>query len=182
MAGKAWRALHLLVAALFIFSSAAAVAGGGYMCQATLLRNSEYQDALLKGIRDARKSIIFSFYLFKMTNGSGNLPRRVAEELVKARKRGVDVTVILEKSRKREDPLNRENLHTAAFLDRGGVRVFFDSPNTVTHSKAAVIDGRYVYLGSHNLTQSALTHNNELSVVLDCPAMAAEVRAYLDRL
>ena len=45
-----------------------------------------------------------------------------------------------------------------------------------------MIDGRYVYLGSHNLTQAALKHNNELSVLLDSPEVAAEVGAYLERL
>ena len=48
--------------------------------------------------------------------------------------------------------------------------------------KTAVIDSRYVYIGSHNLTQSALQRNNELSVLIDSPEIAAEVKAYLDRI
>jgi phosphatidylserine/phosphatidylglycerophosphate/cardiolipin synthase-like enzyme len=44
-----------------------------------------------------------------------------------------------------------------------------------------VIDKRYIFLGSHNLTQGALKYNNELSVLIDSPEMAAEVRAYLER-
>jgi phosphatidylserine/phosphatidylglycerophosphate/cardiolipin synthase-like enzyme len=60
--------------------------------------------------------------------------------------------------------------------------VSFDSPTVVTHAKVVVVDGRYVYLGSHNLTQSALRHNNELSVRIDSPELAAEVAAYLGKL
>ncbi|WP_243688574.1 phospholipase D-like domain-containing protein [Geotalea toluenoxydans] len=44
------------------------------------------------------------------------------------------------------------------------------------------MDSRYVFIGSHNLTQSALQHNNELSVMIDSPEMAAEIKAYLNRL
>lgn len=158
-------------------------AGGSHEVRATILRNQEYAEALVTGIREARTSIICSFYLFKVSDNRGNQPRRVAEELIRASRRGVEVSVILEKQEARKgDSLNDDNRATAALLSSGGVRVYFDSPRVTTHTKAAVIDNRFVYLGSHNLTQGALRHNNELSVLLDAPAMAAEVRAYLDRL
>ncbi|KAF0220906.1 MAG: phospholipase [Geobacteraceae bacterium] len=173
--------LSFLAASLFSLSSPVE-AGTTLTSRTTLLRNREYAEALLEGIRNARKSVILSFYLFKVTGSRGNLPRKIAEELLNARKRGVDVTVILEKQSGDKDPLNEENRQTAAFLNRGGVKVFFDSPHVTTHTKTAIIDSRYVYLGSHNLTQSALRHNNELSVLIDSPEMAAEAKAYLDRL
>lgn len=156
--------------------------GGNYAARTTLLRNQEYAEALLQGIRNARTSIVCSFYLFKITDARGNRPRLIAEELVRAGRRGVTVTVILEKGGNARDGLNSENRRTAALLSRGGVRVFFDSPRITTHNKVVVIDSRYLYLGSHNLTQSALEHNNELSVLVDSPELAAEARAYLERL
>lgn len=58
----------------------------------------------------------------------------------------------------------------------------FDSLRKTTHTKVVVIDGRYVYLGSHNLTHSALTRNNELSVLLDSPETAREITGYLGQL
>jgi phosphatidylserine/phosphatidylglycerophosphate/cardiolipin synthase-like enzyme len=67
-------------------------------------------------------------------------------------------------------------------MTEAGIKVRFDAPKTITHVKAMVIDGRYVYLGSHNLTQSALKFNNELSVMVDSPEFAAEVTSYLDNL
>ncbi len=148
----------------------------------TLLKNREYATAFLTGIREARSSIVISTYLFKVTEAGDNLPRRIAEELISARRRGVAVTVILESSSDLSDNLNRENHHAADILSRGGVKVFFDSPRITSHAKVAVIDGRYVYLGSHNLTQGALVHNNELSILVDSPEMAAEIRSWLDRL
>jgi phosphatidylserine/phosphatidylglycerophosphate/cardiolipin synthase-like enzyme len=157
-------------------------AGASYQARTVLLANSAYGEALLEGIRGARTSIIGSFYLFKISDSRNNKPRKIAEELGRAARRGVRVTMILEQDSGSGDRLNEENRATAAFLSREGVKVVFDSPAVVTHAKAAVIDGRYVYLGSHNLTQSALRHNNELSVRIDSPELAAEVIAYLKRL
>ena len=150
--------------------------------QVTLLRNQDYAGALIEGIREARKSIVVTMFLFKMTDSPGNLPRKVAEELVRARGRGVEVSVLLEQSDRPRESLNDDNRTTAQFLKRGGVKVFFDTPRVTTHVKAVVIDGRWVYLGSHNLTQSALRHNNELSLRVDSRELAAEITGFLDRL
>jgi len=177
---KRWTA-WLLVAWLFV-AVCPVHAGGSFATRTSLLRNQEYAEALLQGIGNARANITCAFYLFKTTDARGNLPRRIAEELVRARKRGVEVTVILEKGSDARDNLNSDNRRTAALLSRGGVKVFFDSPRVTTHNKVVVIDNRYLYLGSHNLTQSALRHNNELSVLIDSPELAAEVLASLERL
>ena len=181
MRRSAWRMLFLAVACCTLFSAGGAEAGLTTTARVTLLRNQEYPSALLESIRKAHSSILFSFYLFKVTDTDGNVPRRVVDELVAARRRGVDVTVYLEKKRGK-DPLMTENRRTAEALHHGGVKVFFDTPRVTTHTKVAVIDGRFVFLGSHNLTQGALRHNNELSVMIDSPELAAEIRSYLDRL
>lgn len=158
-----------------------------YSSRVTLLKNRDFAESLLDGIRSAGKSIHLSFFLFKTTGSRNNVPRQIAEELVRARQRGLDVSVVLERqsgdrSPGKQDSLNDDNRHTAALLSRGGVKVYFDSPGVTTHTKVAVIDGRYVYLGSHNLSQSALRHNNELSVLLDSPDLAREVREYIEGL
>ncbi len=174
------RAFALLLAAVFLLAAVTpAKAWERGTATATLLKNREYGDTLLRGVREARSSILVSCYLFKITDFPGNIPRRIAGELVEARRRGVAVTVILEQSPEADDPLNRANRTTAILLSRNGVNVRFDSLHKTTHVKAVVIDGRYVYLGSHNLTHSALTRNNELSVLLDSPETAREVMSYL---
>ena len=91
------------------------------------------------------------------------------------------VTVILEKGKSARDKLSAENRNTADLLTRNGVNVYFADPGVTTHNKIVVIDKRYIFLGSHNLTQGALKYNNELSVLIDSPEMAAEVRTYLER-
>jgi phosphatidylserine/phosphatidylglycerophosphate/cardiolipin synthase-like enzyme len=173
----------VVVLALFPFTVNPVSASGSHSARITLLTNREYQDALLKNIREARKSILFAYYLFKTApSSSTNQPCRIAEELVRAHHRGVDVTVILEASDEPDDPLNSVNRQTGAFLAAKGIRVFFDSPVKKSHMKVALIDGRYVFLGSHNLTQSALKYNNEVSVLVDSPEIAAEMNSFLHTL
>jgi phosphatidylserine/phosphatidylglycerophosphate/cardiolipin synthase-like enzyme len=180
---------------LFIISSLATVlavislgvnpasASGTHPANITLLKNREYPDALLTSIRQARKSVLLAYYLFKTTPSSTpDQPGRIAEELAKVRHRGVAVTVILEVSDDPDDPLNSVNRKTGAFLEARDIRVLFDSPRTKTHLKVALIDGRYVFLGSHNLTQSALKYNNEVSVLVDSPEIAAEMNSFLHTL
>ena len=142
-----------------------------------LLENSAYSQTLITRIRGAKRRIICAFYLFKVNDSRGNLPAAVAAELIRARLRGVEVTVMLERGR----GVGNENLVVAGRLLRGGVAVIFPRRrHGVTHAKAVVIDDRWVLIGSHNLTQSALLYNNELSVLLDSPELAAGVRRYLD--
>ncbi len=177
------RPLPAILAGLCIaFQAGPLPARENLTAQVTLLRNQDYAGALLDGIREARKSIVVTMFLFKTTDSPGNLPRQVAEELVRARRRGVEVSVLLEQNDRPGDTLNDDNRTTAQLLKRGGVKVFFDSPRVTTHAKAVVIDGRWVYLGSHNLTQSALRHNNELSLRIDSRELAAEITSFLDRL
>ncbi|MDD2319048.1 MAG: phospholipase D-like domain-containing protein [Geobacteraceae bacterium] len=170
------------LAALLLCLSCPAVPAEPRPCGATLLKNRDYGSALLEAIRESRSSIIVSCYLFKITNFPDNYPRRIADELILARRRGIDVTVILERSRDKADFLNLENSSTATFLSRGGVDVRFDSLRKTSHAKVVVIDDRLVFLGSHNLTHSALSRNNELSVRIDSAEMAREIKTYLGKL
>ena len=57
-----------------------------------------------------------------------------------------------------------------------------DAPDRTTHAKLVVIDRRYLFVGSHNLTQSALKYNHEVSVRIDSPPLAEEALAYLKSL
>lgn len=176
---KAVTVAFLVTAAAF-FACSPVEAGGTCVAKVTLLKNSEFGDELISGIKGARSRIICSYYLFKTAPGKET--SRIVDELIKAKKRGVDVAVILEKSGNQADRLNKENIHTAALLAEGGVKVFFDSERVVSHQKVTVVDDRYVYLGSHNLTPSSLRHNNELSVRIDSPALAAEIKSYFEQL
>jgi len=173
--------LALLVVGLLAGTPELHAAQKGYPGKVTLLQDHKYVDALLSGIRNAKQEISGCFFLFKI-NERGGLPLKIAEELIDAKKRGVDVTIELEQEATGIGTVYEQNRRAAKLLADAGIKVRFDAPKTTTHVKALVIDRRYVYLGSHNLTQSALKYNNELSVLIDSPELAGEITAYLNGL
>jgi phosphatidylserine/phosphatidylglycerophosphate/cardiolipin synthase-like enzyme len=92
------------------------------------------------------------------------------------------VTVVLESDGNPASTVNRDNGETAERLKKAGMDVHWDSPKKTTHTKLAVIDGRYTFIGSHNLTQSALKYNNEMSVMIDSQAVAEKTLHYIQGL
>jgi phosphatidylserine/phosphatidylglycerophosphate/cardiolipin synthase-like enzyme len=151
-------------------------------CSVFLLKNQEYFPALTTAIDEAKSEIIMSFFLFKAGVHKNSYPDRVLSHLVQAAKRGVRVIVLLENSGGHDRNLDAENNTTKQLLESKGVEIYFDSPRKTTHTKLVVIDQRFVLLGSHNLTQSALKYNNEISILINRPELAKEARTYILRI
>jgi len=147
-----------------------------------LLTDRQFFHVLSDHIGDANREIVVSMFLFKASPDGSNRANMILNELIAAQQRGVQVRVLLERTDRRNDSLNRVNLATSERLRRNGVQVLFDSPDTTTHTKVIVIDERFLFIGSHNLTHSALSHNHELSVLIDSPSLAKEVIKYLKKL
>jgi cardiolipin synthase len=86
----------------------------------------------------------------------------LAEKLVAAAQRGVDVRVVVT-LRGNVAALNRFVVLTANRLLRGGVRVYL-APG-MTHVKAATADGVWCYLGTGNFDDLSLRNNREVGLV-----------------
>jgi phosphatidylserine/phosphatidylglycerophosphate/cardiolipin synthase-like enzyme len=151
-------------------------------CPVTLLKNREYFHALSEKIQDARKQIAMAFFLFKTSGHPDSYPEMILRELSKAAQRGVRVVLVLEQDGKPDSTINRDNRDSSERLKKAGVEIHLDSPKRTTHTKLAVIDGRYTFIGSHNLTQSALKYNNELSVLIDSPGVSEKTLNYIKSL
>lgn len=147
--------------------------------EARLLLDRDYFHALIDGINNARTEIVFCAYLFKTIENADGYPERVMKSLSSAVKRGVRVFALMELSQNSGD-LIQTNSGTAERLRKAGISVCPDPRDLVTHTKLVVIDQRYLFIGSHNLTQSALKYNHEVSVWFDSPSMAQEVLRYVD--
>jgi len=145
-----------------------------------ILLNGEYYDALQEALGQARREIVLSFFLFKISGHGKNRTARIEKSLKAAVRRGVRVVVLLERSKYRD--ITDTNEKTAGQLKRGGITVFFDSPKQITHTKVAIIDRTILFLGSHNLTESALRFNNEVSIRLHSRKAAHRLLQYLDRI
>jgi phosphatidylserine/phosphatidylglycerophosphate/cardiolipin synthase-like enzyme len=146
------------------------------------LKDQEYFPALTGAIDKAKSEIIMSFFLFKAGVHKNSYPDRVLSHLAHAAQRGVRVMILLENSGGHDLSLDAQNSRTKQLLEDKGVKIYFDSPRKTTHTKLVVIDQRFVLLGSHNLTQSALKYNNEISMLIDRPELATEARTYMLRI
>lgn len=154
----------------------------GHKCSVRILADDEYFTEMMKAVADAHREIVMAFYIFKTNGYKGNYPDRFIEGLASAVKRGVKVTVVLERTKREDTSLDSLNRMTAHRLRKKGIDVRFDSPSVTTHVKLVVIDKRLTFVGSHNMTNSALKYNNEVSLVIDSPDAAVEAVQYINSL
>ena len=112
----------------------------------------ENSDEILALLGGAKREIKLEVYEFSS--------RTLADALIAARSRGVDVKVVLE-------PSVGANTKTSEYLLNGGVHVAWASKKFHnTHSKFAVIDDSIVLVGSTNWSQNAMLYNREASVIV----------------
>ena len=119
----------------------------------TDVRERSLKDAVYHAVDHARASIYVENPYF-----SDDL---LADKLVAARRRGVDVRAVLT-LRGNVKRLNRYVVLTANRLLRGGVRVYL-APG-MTHVKAMSADGVWAYLGTGNFDELSLRNNREVGL------------------
>ncbi|WP_422650562.1 PLD phosphodiesterase domain-containing protein [Cupriavidus sp. H18C1] len=122
------------------------------------------QAMLVDAIRNARRSVLVQAYSFTS--------KPIAEALMQARKRGVDVRVILDKSQV------SERYTSATFLKHQGIEVVIDSRPAIAHNKVMIFDGEAVFTGSFNFTKSAEERNTENGILIRGDARL--VKRYVD--
>lgn len=66
------------------------------------------------------------------------------------------------------------------YLLANGIDVQMDNDTDTDHMKIVMIDGYLVYVGSHNWSESALYHNNEMSVKVTNEEVADLFLTYFD--
>jgi len=145
------------------------------------LPNGDYYPAIMAYIQHAKSDINITMFIFKITKSPKNKALLLLKELIAAKRRGVDISVTLDKSG--YDPgINRENKRTAKKLRKNGIKVRFDSEKRTTHSKMVVVDHRFCFIGSHNFTHSALSYNNEYSLLIDSVTLAQDLEQYIAKI
>jgi phosphatidylserine/phosphatidylglycerophosphate/cardiolipin synthase-like enzyme len=118
---------------------------------------------VLQAIDSARKTIRVQMYSLTL--------QEIVNKLATAKRRGVDVRVIVDLSQYRQD---RNDSIRVSNLAGAGIPVLFDTVPGLMHNKVMVIDGETVLTGSFNYTWSAEHWNAENLLVLHDPAVAAE--------
>lgn len=121
---------------------------------------------IVRTVAEAQKSVRVAAYSFTS--------RQIAQALIDAHKRGVDVRVVLNKAQR----TSRRNM--AASMAENGVPVRFNSHYAIMHDKFIIVDDVTLETGSFNFTQAAENRNAEnVLVVHDDPqAVAGYVRQW----
>ncbi len=118
-------------------------------------------------VNSAQKSIELEVYVF--TNP------RVADALIEAHKRGVEVRVIMEE---RVDSESGKALFGRLKEAGVGTKWANQASFTLTHSKFMVLDGKKVLVGSMNFSGAALLTNREAGIILDGKAVEEYLRIF----
>lgn len=156
-----------MAAALQILATAAADAG--QVAAVCFTPGDDCAGAIVREIGAAQGQVLVQAYSFTHAD--------IAAALVAAKRRGVAVLVVLDKSQR------SERYSAATFLRNAGIQTVIDDDHAIAHNKVIVIDGRRTITGSFNFTKSAQERNAENVVVIDGADVAARytanIRAHL---
>ena len=121
-------------------------------------------DAVVRELGKARKTVLMQAYSFTSAP--------IAKALVEAKRRGVDVRIILDKTQR------TDRYSEADFTAHAGIPTFIETLHGIAHNKVVIIDGGTVITGSFNFAKAAEEHNAEnLLVIHDDTELA---RRYAD--
>ncbi len=142
------------------------------------VKDSEAYMALLNEINGASESIYVVMFIIKYDPDDPDDPvNDLLHALVRAKGRGLNVRVLV------DDETLESYPETIAFLKGNGIDVRLDESGEVrTHAKMVVVDGRTLYVGSHNWTESALRYNHEAGLVVKDGEVVGEAENYFLRL
>lgn len=118
--------------------------------------NDHADSMIIAAIDDAQQQVLIQAYSFTH--------RRIAEALVRAQRRGVEVAVIVDAEQAASEPTVLKE------LVRGGVPLRYDTRHAAAHNKIIVIDAASdhcaVMTGSFNFTYAAQQRNAENALIL----------------
>ncbi len=118
------------------------------------------EKALVNFIRSAREYVYVAVFELELEG--------VVEALTDAKRRGVDVKVVLDDRMKGK--------WAAKKLLSEGIPVVFDEREPYMHNKFIVIDGRAVWSGSMNFKESSVYRNDNNAFILRSPQIAENYR------
>ena len=109
-------------------------------------------DAIVKELNNAKTEILVQAYSFTS--------RPIAKALLDARKKGIKIEVVLDKSQ-------RSKKYSAAdFVVHAGIPTYIDSAHAIAHNKIMIIDRSTLITGSFNFTKAAEDKNAENLLIL----------------
>ena len=115
------------------------------------------------------------YFIILERAGEGPI-NELVNDLVDAKKRGVQVKIVLEDSKLKANRLAYEKLR------QNNIAVYFDTPEHLLHIKGVAIDDRYIFLGSANWSRAAIQDNYEATYFVDSPQDALAFKKYVENI
>jgi cardiolipin synthase A/B len=141
-------------------------------CEARLLESEPGNRQIANAIYEAVDQAKHHIYVENVYLSDSRLVVKLAE----ARRRGVDVRVVIT-VQSTTPTINQSNKLVANRLLHSGVRVYL-FPG-MTHVKALAIDGLWAYLGTANLDPLSLRHNHEMGLAISGCAVVLDLEQRL---
>jgi phosphatidylserine/phosphatidylglycerophosphate/cardiolipin synthase-like enzyme len=117
------------------------------------------EDMIVKEINNAQSDIYIMAY--------GFTAKEIASALLKAKKRGVHIEVLLDRK------FNHNEKYSAAdFTAHMGIPIYLDGEHKIMHNKVMIIDRMTVITGSYNFTKSANNDNAENLLIMRSKELA----------
>lgn len=152
--------------------------------------NSEYFPKVNELLKNAKKSIYVVMYsAYYYDNHPNSFSNMLLKDLADAKRRGVEVKVILEQEESKTGGLlGGKKIHpeqherVLKFLKQNNVPYILDSKDVTTHSKLIIVDEIYTVVGSTNWSYSALAKNNETAVIVKSKEVALSYIDYIRKM
>lgn len=137
----------------------------------TLLCGSEIADATLAEIEASRTRLWGCYFITSigLSSDPHQLVRQIAQSLVRATRRGVDVRLLIDDF-EADDGYQINHVAYRYLTERGvPVRAYRSERHHSTHSKYLLVDDGTQIVGSGNLSHGGLTANLEMAVRVESP-------------
>ena len=145
----------LFVTCLFFEQAALAVPFSMDQCSVTFSPNGGTTKMLVAYINSAQQSVRLLAYNFTSVD--------IANALVAAKGRGVDVQLVLDKS------VPTEKNSVLPVVIKAGIPYRIDHAHAIAHNKVILVDGQWVETGSFNCSDNAERHNGENALICHSP-------------
>lgn len=132
----------------------------------TPINDRDYSAAMLKLINNAQGNIKLMLYQARYYDKyPDTMSNKFLEALIEAKKRGVDVTLVLDISGWNKEGSDYNQDFARRLVEAGAV-VYLDNPDIVSHQKVMLFDDVVTVVGSTNWSYYALDRNYEVASII----------------
>ena len=149
----------------------------------TILNDTGYFYFVKTALSKAKKKIRIIMFFMSYQDKTEHPTETLFQELIAAKKRGVDIRIILDKDAEGEH-YNSRIINEAIYnkFKRNGIDVVYDSEEKVTHTKLVLIDNSHLIIGSHNWTAGSFFAYDDKSVYIESKDLTNKTYDYHNKL